>query len=230
MTTVVNNIELNANAFAIHEVVRKFQGKKGFCWATNETLAEKARVSKSYLSHQITRLVRAGLIHRHIEYDENRQILYRQLVAFDSAKETAVAEEEVRKLIEDRTENGIRNRLISNGKNVGIAPSLMIKAILAFGTKRVEEAIAILKASSSVNNPIRYFFAALNKGFKPGKKASRQMGIVYTDAARRIVPLPSVNFKEIEQEKEVAEFALDPSLTLQEKFAILRERIKTAKA
>lgn len=226
-TTVINNVELNANAFAVWEVIKKFQGKKGFCWATNETLAQKAKVSKSYISHQITRLVRAGLIHRHIEYDKSRQILYRQLVAFNEAKETAVAEAEVQKLMEDKTESGPRNRLIENGKNVGIAPTLTMNAILTFGAKRVEEALAILKASNSAKNPIKYFYAALRKGFKPGKKASKQMGIVYTDARREIVPLPSVNFTEIQEEKEVAAFALDPSLTLKEKFAILRGRIKS---
>lgn len=230
MAKVINNVRLNSNALFIHRLIRALQQKRGFCWASNETLAKQAGVSKGYLAHQLSALDKAGLIYRNIVLDDRKEFVYRQIVAFSEAKETAIAEAEFKKLIADKTETGIRNRLIVNGRNLCIAPQLIIKAILKHGAKRVDEALAIVKASHTCISPIKYFFKALKEGWTAGKRASRFIGEVFRGAQRRIVNLPKLDFEEIRHEKEVASYANDSALTLKEKFAILKANLMRSKA
>lgn len=223
-TTIVNNIELNSNALHVRDKILQLQAKRGFCWATNSALAKMIGVSKGYLSHQIGRLVKAGYVYRHIERDENGEIAYRQLVAFKDAKETALAEAEVRKIEADRTEQGTRNRLIANGKNLCISKLSIIRAIMLYGAEKVDIALGIVKASCTCRNPLKLFWAALKKGYKAGRIALGYIGTVYTDARRRAVNLPEFKLEEIiEEYKEAEEYK---GLSIKDGLALLKRNLR----
>lgn len=227
MVEVINNTPLNSTAFHVYRVIRALQKQRGFCWISNEALAKEVRISKSYLSHLLTALDRAGLIYRNIVRDDKGEISYRQMVAFKEAKETAVSQEEFDKLVADRTEQGFRNRLIANGKNINIAPTVILKAIMQYGAEKVDVALGITKASCSCVNPVKYFFAALKHGWKAGKRAAGYIGQVFRDARRRKVSLPDVKIEELHAEKSSeASYAFDKSLTVKEKIAIFMDKVK----
>ena len=190
-----NGINLNAMAYSLHRLIRSMQAKRGFCWATNAQLAGIMHITSDYVSHLLTLLDRAGLVYRHIERDKKtKEVLYRQLYAFKEAEETATKKEVIEQLEADRTEEGQRRRLVHNGLNVGITTPKVLFAIKKYGVEAVENALICVKAAStSCNNPIKYFFAALNKAFKPAARAvKRYFGKAYADAKRHAVKIPAM--------------------------------------
>lgn len=192
---VINGVILSAGAFSLHRLIRALQKKRGFAWATNAQLAEMMHYTSDYISHLLTKLDRAGLIYRHVEHDkETRAVLYRQLYAFPKAIENATKQEIITQLESDRTENGDRRRLAHNGLNIGIAVPVVVAAITRYGVEAVENALICVKASTSCNNPIKYFFAAIRKSFKPTARAvKRYFGKAFSDAKRHAVTLPKMN-------------------------------------
>ncbi len=231
MATVVNNIRLNSNALHVRDKIIALQGKKGFCWASNKELAKMIGISASYLSHQLTSLVRAGLLYRRIERDEHGEVVLRQMVAFKTAKDTALAADVVKMLEDDKTEQGTRMRLVANGKNVNISPYSVIRAIKEFGAEKVDVALSIVKASSTCKNPLKLFFAALRKGYNAGKIALGYVGQVYSDARRRVAnPMRHTVSEVVEEvvvEKQTAEKY--KGLSIKEGLALLKQNLRTAK-
>ena len=211
---VINNTALNSTAFHVYRVIRALQKQRGFCWASNEALAKEVKVSKSYLSHLLTALDRAGLIYRNIVRDDKGEISYRQMVAFKEAKETAVSQEEFEKLLADKTEQGT--------KNLNIAPLVIMRAVMKYGAEKVDVALAIVKASCSCVNPIKYFFCALKYGWEAGKRAARYIGKVYMDARRVKVDIPKMKLDEVVE----ASYAFDKTLSVKEKIAIFMDKVK----
>lgn len=228
MATVINNIRLNSNALHVRDKIIALQGKKGFCWASNRELAAMIGVSASYLSHQLTSLVRAGLLYRRLERDEHGEIVCRQMVAFKKARDTALAEDEIKKLEEDKTEQGTRMRLVANGKNVNISPYSVIRAIKEFGAEKVDIALSIVKASNTCKSPIKLFFAALRQGYRAGKIALGYVGRVYTDAKRRVSNPQRQTVievvKEVVEEKQISEAYR--GFSAKEGLALLKQNIR----
>ena len=219
-----NGINLNAMAYSLHRLIRSMQAKRGFCWATNAQLAGIMHITSDYVSHLLTLLDRAGLVYRHIERDKKtKEVLYRQLYAFREAEETATKKEVIEQLESDRTEDGQRRRLVHNGMNVGIAPKKVLFAIKTFSAEAVENALICVKAAStSCNNPVKYFFAALNKAFKPAQRAiKRYFGKAYSDAKRHVVNLPAMTDVK-EDDAKWQEGSLFKSLRPSVQAAILR--------
>lgn len=188
MATEINGQYLNSTAERLAEKIICLQRKKGFCWATNAQLADMMNLSRGYISHELTYLERAGMIYRQVEYDERTgEVVCRKLYAFKHTQETALAKEKVEEMLKDASEGGQKRRLVANGLNVGIAPPKMIQAIMQFGIEKVDEALAVVKASNGVRNPVKYLYKALYQGWKAGKRAQSYIGTVFTGARRRVV-------------------------------------------
>lgn len=183
----INGQKLNSTAQRIAEKIRCLQKKKGFCFATNAQLAGMMNLSAGYISHELTYLERAGKIYRLVERDDRGEVTCRKLYAFKHTEETALAAGKVEEMMKDESENGQRRRLCANGANVGIAPTRIIKAILQFGIEKVDEALSIVKASTSVRNPMKLLYKALYEGWKAGKRAQAYRNTVFTGAKRRII-------------------------------------------
>lgn len=176
----VNGIRLTVAHEAAYDTVFKLSRKTGFCWASNSSIAGMLGLSKSYVSHLLTDLERAGWMFRKITLDDQtHEFQYRQLVPLDKLCTPEEALEKVRLMELDHTAKGERIRLVANGKKIGIAPLRIMGAIHAFGAKRVDEALSIVRGSHVVNNPVKLFFAALHKGFIPGKRAEKLVGKAY---------------------------------------------------
>lgn len=191
----VNGIRLTVAHEAAYDTVFKLSRKTGFCWASNSSIAGMLGLSKSYVSHLLTDLERAGWMFRKITLDEQtHEFQYRQLVPLDKLCTPEEAVEKVRLMELDHTSKGERARLVANGKKLGISPLRIMGAIHAFGAKRVDEAMSIVRQSHVVNNPVKLLFAALHKGFIPGKRAERLIGTAYITKSvhYRLAPLDPV--------------------------------------
>lgn len=175
MPEVINGIRINSSHIRVRDLIKKWSHTAGFCWASNVTIAEKLKLSKSYVSHIITDLNRAGMIGRKICFSQEKTFESRRLMAFKEVVTMEVANKKVDEKIKDNIEKAEQRRLVENGKRVGIAPAGVMRAIKQFGRDKVDEALAIVRASNSVTSPYAYFCSALKKGWKAGKKATKLM-------------------------------------------------------
>lgn len=229
----INGQHLNASAMYLANKITLLQKKKGFCWASNKSLASMLDLSPGYISHQLTALERAGKIYRHVEYDERTgEVVSRKLYAFKTVQDTARTEETIKALEQDMTEDGQKRRLVANGLNLCISPMKVIQAINTFGIDRVDEALAIVKASASARNPVRYFYKALYKSWQAGKRAQSYIGTVFTGARRRVAG------SQVKDTAEKVEYVIEPMPevkkvvlvgSVKENLAALKEKIKRSR-
>ena len=161
--------------------IKLLQHKRGYCWATNEQIAEMLHISASYVSHLITDLVRLGCVARQVMYREDtHEVVGRMLLAFDEPKETMdEAFASLVKIAQMRDEKGQRMRLAMNARQVGLNPNTVWEATLKYGIARVDQAMANIMASSTVKNVYAYFYGFLQQGWQCGKRAQRYVGKAY---------------------------------------------------
>lgn len=176
-----SGIQIRAAHIALWQRIRLLQYKKGVCWALNSSLAEYFGWSKSYVSHLLTDLERVGCISRSIVYAHGtREVEARLIVAFDKPVQSDDEKIAVFAKIAKRTgEAGTRMRLAMNGRKCGLNPSKIWAAVEKFGTERVDQALAQVKASKSGLNPYIIFYGFLKNCWTLGKRASRYVGKVY---------------------------------------------------
>lgn len=192
---MINGVRLTSSHIAMYETIFNYSCKTQFCWASNSTLADEIFISKSYASHLISDLVRIGWVYRKITLDEKTKEFHsRQLVPLGKLCQPEEAIRKVKLMEQDHTKKGERMRLIANGKKVGIAPLRLMGALHRFGAEKVDRALAIVRASNVVNDPIGLFFGALNGDYTPGKRAKRLMGKAYITKQKHIdlVPVASI--------------------------------------
>lgn len=177
---MVNGERLTAAHMAMYDLIFKLSRKTQFCWASNVVLAKELGISKSYASHLITALVRVGWVYRKITLDDGtKEFQYRQLVPLKKLCQPEEAIKQVKLMELDHTKKGERMRLVANGKKIGIAPLRIMAALHRFGAEKVDKALAIVRASNVVNDPVRFFFAALHGSYEPSKRAQRLRGKAY---------------------------------------------------
>lgn len=229
----INGQHLNASAMYLANKITMLQKKKGYCWASNQSLADMLDLSPGYISHQLTALERAGKIYRLVERDERTgEVVSRKLYAFKTVQDTAKTEETIKALEQDMTEDGQKRRLVANGLNLCISPMKVIGAINQFGIERVDEALSIVKASQGTRNPVRFFYKALYKAWKAGKRASSYIGTAFTGARRRTA---STLREEAKAGKKI-KYVLNPddfnheSAEWDNKEASIKERLEELKA
>lgn len=188
---MINGVRLTSSHIAMYETIFNYSRKTQFCWASNSTLADEIFISKSYASHLISDLVRIGWVYRKITLDEQTKEFHsRQLVPLGKLCQSEEAIEKVKLMELDHTKQGERMRLMANGKKVGIAPLRLMGAIHRFGVEKVDAALAIVRASNVVNDPIGLFFGALNGDYTPGKRAKRLMGKAYITKQKHFTLAP----------------------------------------
>lgn len=193
MSKEINGIIINSSHIRVHELIRRWSKNGGFCWANNTTIAEKLSLSRSYVSHLITDLNRAGLVGRKLTFSDRREFEMRQLMSFDEKDVLTVEQADAR--VEERAEKNEKraekNRLMHNARLVNIAPSRVAEAIAKFGAEKVDEALSIVRASNSVANPYAYFCAALKKGWKAGTRAAKLMKKEFSGGVKRTLSKPA---------------------------------------
>lgn len=200
---MLNMEKLPGAALSLLRTVYRLQKKMGYCWATNKQLAEWMRTDKpysaGYISHLLTALDRRGFIVRHITTDPRGEFVCRQMVAFLQPQAAASKAETLKKLEEDRSEKGNLARLAHNAVNVGLRPLTAYAAAKKFGAAAVERALIVLHEHKNyINNPIKYFFAALHGDWKPSEKAEkRYFGKAFSDVRRVDVYIPVMDTKEL---------------------------------
>lgn len=173
-----SGISIRGAHIALWQYIRVLQHKKGVCWALNEHLAAYFGWSKSYISHLLTDLERVGCISRSIVYAQGtREVEARLIVAFDKPVQSDDEKIAVFAKIAKRTgEAGTRMRLAMNGRKCGLNPARIWSAMEKFGTERVDQALAQVKASKSGLNPYIIFYGFLKHAWSLGKRASRYVG------------------------------------------------------
>lgn len=184
MSEIVNGIKVTSSHRLVHDLVMRWSKNGGFCWATNQSISEKLKLSKSYVSHIITDLHRAGLIGRKITFTNRNEFQCRQLVAFKEAATVEEADAKVEEREAKNKEKAIRKRLTANGRRVGIAPFTVLQAIAHYGSEAVDRALAILRASNTVCNPYAYFAKALSSAWQAGKRASKYVGQTFVGGVK----------------------------------------------
>ena len=77
--TVLYNKELKANEKLLYAIITSLACKEGYCFASNEYLAEKLGVNRKTVSSWITHLEEKKFIIREVIKNENQRILKRKI-------------------------------------------------------------------------------------------------------------------------------------------------------
>jgi hypothetical protein len=71
---IARNPDLNAMEMIFYSLISALMQKYGFCWATNDSLAEQSNASPRTIRRYIAKLKKLGLIIVEIEYENERKI------------------------------------------------------------------------------------------------------------------------------------------------------------
>ena len=116
--TVLYNKELKANEKLLYAIITSLACKEGYCFASNEYLAEKLGVNRKTVSSWITHLEEKKFIIREVIRNENQRILKRKIYLNDvpyPLKNGHMYPSKNGQAIHQNTEdNNIRNNNITN--------------------------------------------------------------------------------------------------------------------
>ena len=82
--TVLYNKELKPNEKLLYAIITSLTCKEGYCFASNEYLAEKLGVNRKTVSSWITHLEEKKFIIREVIRNENKRILKRKIYLNDA--------------------------------------------------------------------------------------------------------------------------------------------------
>ena len=98
--TVLYNKELRANEKLLYAIITSLACKEGYCFASNEYLAEKLGVNRKTVSSWITHLEEKKFIIRDVIRNENQRIIKRKIYLNDvKNNSTIVAERNINEKI-----------------------------------------------------------------------------------------------------------------------------------
>lgn len=225
----VNGVHLCGMHWFVLEKIRQLSKKHSYCYASNNYIASLVHLSRSRVAHIISDLCRAGMVFRHVQYDqENPKLvirrdlvpvpekIYKQLgqETLEQAGALGIAFAALKKFFEGLVKKTaslqqIRRIFFNAGRN-GVPKTQIIEMLRhpEWTADYLEEKIAILTAHVGTMDPTRFLWAALWKDYKPGKRAQHaaEKGVASVKAQADMVtydPLPVTETYEPEPPKTV---------------------------
>jgi len=227
MAWEVNGVRLVESHLSVYNAVKRMAKKTGFCTAWNEQIGKDWMVNKSAdrVSHIISDLRRAGLVSVLCIYAEGRNFVKCRklaitgdfLKAVNPILSSIATKSEVHSVGCNNKTNNTKDeplkKLMESARKLRISPYRIGIAVRKWGLKYVQEKMAIVANSRSVNNPVAYLLAALTKDWKPSKHASKKVGQV-CDYTRTTVYTINYNDHEADaviKRRSLSEIASDPA-------------------
>lgn len=188
----VNGVALCSTHWFVLEKIRQLSKKHSYCYASNSYIASLVHLSRSRVAHIISDLCRAGMVFRHVQYDqENPKLvirrdlvpvpekIYKQLgqETLEQAGALGIAFAALKKFFEGLVKKTaslqqIRRIFFNAGRN-GVPKTQIIEMLRhpEWTADYLEEKIAILTAHVGTMDPTRFLWAALWKDYQPGNRA-----------------------------------------------------------